>query len=579
MNPLDLARKHFKEYRQTPTEIKPQLCPFCNGGHKQDQFTFAMHKETGVYNCLRGSCNVRGSFRDILTHYGEEGGQNYELSKPKEVTFVAPKVNTSSLSQKSIDYLTRRGFTQPTWEAYGVSESRGTLVFPYYEGGKLVLIKYRKPEKYTGDGQKAWREKGGKAVFWGIDLCDMKDKHLVITEGEYDTLALYEAGVRNVVSVPSGAEDLSCVEHCWDWLQKFESVCIWPDNDTPGQEMARKLIAKLGPHRCYVVQSDYKDANEALYKAGPEVVKDLVRTAKPVPMAGLVRLTDVEGFDLRKAERIKSSFGAVNKIVGGYMAGTLSVWTGVNSSGKSTLLSQEMLEVVEQGHRVCVYSGEMPMPIFRWWVDLQAAGADNLVPEWDEVKQDNILRVSLEVQAKIRAWYQDKFYVYDSLGGTNVNNLLEVFGYAAKRYGCKVFLVDNLMMMTFSETDRDFYRKQSEFVKQLKQFAQTYSVHLHLVAHPRKASGRLTKMDIMGSGDITNIADNVFSVHRVPEEEREKEKCDAYLDVFKNRLSGQQEVALALLFDIRSKRYYLRSEKTKQYRKFGWEVTDGLVGS
>jgi hypothetical protein len=65
----------------------------------------------------------------------------------------------------------------------------------------------------------------------------------------------------------------------------------------------------------------------------------------------------------------------------------------------------------------------------------------------------------------------------------------------------------------------------------------------------------------------------------VPEEEREKEKCDAYLDVFKNRLSGQQEVALALLFDIRSKRYYLRSEKTKQYRKFGWEVTDGLVGS
>jgi len=77
-------------------------------------------------------------------------------------------------------------------------------------------MKFRQPEKYTGNGQKAWREKGGKAVFWGMDECDPK-KPLIICEGEFDALALDEAGLENVVSVPSGAEDLTCIASCWDW--------------------------------------------------------------------------------------------------------------------------------------------------------------------------------------------------------------------------------------------------------------------------------------------------------------------------------------------------------------------------
>lgn len=569
MNPLDLAKKYLYPYRIKGSEISPELCPYCNGGQHGDKYTFSMHIENGAYNCKRGKCAVTGSFNELLRYFGEQT-KNYEIRQPQPSKFVAPKVTVTGLSEKSANYLESRGISKATWELLRVKESNGNLVFPYYENGKLVLVKYRKPEKYTGEGRKAWREKGGKAVFWGMDLVE-GNENLLITEGEYDTAALYEAGVRNVVSVPSGAEDLTCVENCWEWLEKFKNICIWPDNDGPGQEMARKLIAKLGVYRCYVVQSDYKDANEALYKAGKEKVKELVRTAREVPIAGLIRLSEVEAYDVNKVTRVKSTINPINKATGGYLMGQLSIWTGDSGSGKSTYLGQELIESVEQGYRVCAYSGELPAALFRYWVDMQCAGPRYLYGEFDSYRQQDVKRVNPECVELIRQWYAPNFFLYDVSDEADENNLLEVFQHAARRYDCKVFLVDNLMMMVFSNSDSDFYRKQSTFTKKLKAFAKQHDCHVHLVAHPRKAQGRVTKQDVQGSKDITNIADNVFGVYRVRPEEREKEDCDTYIDIFKSRFSGRQDFTVPVMFCQDSKRFYARAEIPTLYRQYGWE--------
>jgi len=871
MKPIDIAKKYFGEYRTHGLEIVPTLCPFCNGGSHEDKNTFSLNMESGAYNCLRGSCGVKGSFTELLKHYGEKGSSNYELRKPKPVSFVPPKVNTDELGEKAKAYLQSRGISQKTWEMLGVVEKNGVIAFPYYENGKLVLMKYRKPEKYLGNGQKAWREPGGKAVFWGMDLVDVDAGKLLIVEGECfpgtaqvlteegwvafsdysgqrvmqvhddltanftkplnvirkpydgkllrvdrggnycsettpghklvyvndkgrvvkrevkdmpatvhghipttvtldgkgiplsddqlslclavsadgvidhrnnnghngvyprerrfirsafkkkrkierlcglldrlgleyscnpiksgftsicfplpdwccerllpqewvtsatlrqrkhilnemvywdgnnvpnrnqteystkhlhnaiiiqtlahtsgymstimkrenkfgawykvsvlygkshvswqnvtteevdysgvvycvtvetgmllvrqenkitvtgncDQLALYEAGVRNVVSVPSGAEDLSCVENCWDWLEQFNKICIWPDNDTPGQEMCRKLINKLGAHRCFVVHSDHKDANEALYKEGAKAVAEYVRTAKEVPIAGLQRLADVESFDLNKVKRVHSSISGVDQALGGYMMGMLTVWTGVNASGKSTFVGQELIEAISQGFRVCAYSGELPMPIFRYWIELQIAGPEKLEAEYDTYRKVDVMRVRREWREPIRNWYRNEFFIYDSLLGVNADNLLEVFEYAVKRYGCQVFLVDNLMLMVFADQDKVLYQRQSDFTKQLKAFAQKYNVHVHLVAHPRKVDGRVQKMDVMGSGNITNLADNVLGVYRpATEEGREEIGADASIDVFKARFTGRQDLEIPVRFHIDCKRFH-----------------------
>lgn len=59
-----------------------------------------------------------------------------------------------------------------------------------------------------------------------------------------DALSLYEAGARNVVSVPSGCSNLDWIDHCWNWLERFQSIILFGDNDAPGRMMIRDVVRR-----------------------------------------------------------------------------------------------------------------------------------------------------------------------------------------------------------------------------------------------------------------------------------------------------------------------------------------------
>ncbi len=576
MSPLEFASKYFKDHKQKGPELVPVYCPFCHGGQNGDKYTFALNMENETYNCKRGSCDESGHFSQLLKKFGES--KSYEIRKPTK-TYKPPKTEIKASTKKVEEYLKLRGISPEVWKQRGVGESKGNIAFPYHENGKVVLVKFRKPEKYTGEGQKAWREAGGKAVFWGMELC-RPGKPLIITEGEFDALSLAEVGLVNVVSVPSGAEDLTCVDNCWDWLEQFRKIIIWPDNDDPGKAMAENLVKRLGAYRCAIVESDCKDANECLYKHGPEGVIECVDNAKDYPIAGLKRLSDVKAFDYDGLTRIKSSVGLINKYTAGYIGGQVSIWTGDSGGGKSTFAGQELLEAIEQNIAVCAYSGELPGPVFRYWIDLQAAGSSNVKEKYDTLRGEYVPFVDNETAAKIRAWYRDLFYLCDDNDDITDSTVLELFEYAYKRHGCKVFLIDNLMSTAIDGSESDYYRKQSEFIRKTKQFARNYDVHVHIVAHPRKLApgkkdGRLTKEDVAGAKDITNWADNVFSLYRVPEEGKEEGKkyegIDTIIDIFKCRFTGVVDQGIKLIFDGKSKRMW-HPDNSRETYKYGWET-------
>ncbi|NLU49270.1 MAG: hypothetical protein GXX09_02505, partial [Syntrophomonadaceae bacterium] len=258
----------------------------------------------------------------------------------------------------------------------------------------------------------------------------------------------------------------------------------------------------------------------------------------------------------------------------------VTVWTGVNSSGKSTLLGQVMLAAVEQRFPVCAYSGELPDRIFRYWIDLQAAGPSWVREEWREDRKASVYRPDPECIKAIRSWYRDYFFLYDTKCVASEENLLEVFTYAVQRYGCRVFTVDNLMTTVTSGTERDYFRKQSEFIGRMVEFAHQYDVHVHIVAHPRKTQGSapITKMDVAGSGDITNRADNVLALHRCTRKEKLEDganRCEAKLKVFKNRFGGRQDIEVQLDFDFKSKRFFLPSDPQGPNWVYSWVYETG----
>lgn len=569
MQPVEFADKHLRPYKKRGVEIVPETCPYCQGGQRNDKYSFALNVDKKTYNCKRGKCSVSGHFVELCRDFGEETEKRFNISRKKK--YKPPKVEVkSNISSKTEEYLRKRGFSRETWEKRGVFENERNIAFPYYQDGELVLVKYRPPRKVKEGESKGWREPGGKPVFWGMDDCN-PEKPLIITEGEMDTLALVECGLENVVSVPSGNKDLNCIKECWGWLEQFQKVIIWGDNDEPGKEMVDELVRRLGEWRCYVVESPHKDANVHLFLEGKESTIKAVEDARAIPIKGLLRLSEVRAFDITECERAASGFKGIDHHIGGFVMGQVSIWTGENGSGKSTFLGQILTNAIEQGHAVCAYSGELTASLYKYWTELQMAGKDFLSSKHDPIRDRTTYYVPPDLRDIIEDWYHDKYFLYDAMSGpSTTEDILRTFEQAARRYRCKVFLIDNLMTTVFDGSERDYYRQQSEFIGRVKDFSHKYNVHSHIVAHPRKTNGQLTKADVSGSGDITNRADNVFGVERVQEEEKEKEGLDydAMVHVLKSRLTGKQDIHIRFRFSEMSKRFWMLQETEE--RLYGW---------
>jgi twinkle protein len=578
MTPIEFAAKYFKHYRIKSNEIIPVYCPYCNGGRNKDKFTFAMNVETGAFNCKRGSCNVTGTFYRLKLDFGEVSITETKAYKATRKQFKksTAKVNPIGINaaDKVMQYIKLRGISEDTCMMYGVGDDgKGNIAFPYYKNNVQVAVKYRHARKLKPGERKMWREEGTDTeTLFGMHLVD--GDTLVITEGEFDAMALYEAGIRNVVSVPNGSEDTNWIEANFDWLESFKVIYLCGDNDEAGQNMIRTITPRLGEWRTKIVKlpGNCKDANEVLVKHGKQAITQAFDRAEFVPVEALVRMADVKQFDIDKVDKVASGIRGLDRKAGGFMMGQVSVWTGENGSGKSTLLGQLLIESIHNDFNVCAFSGELPNPLFRYWIELQMAGPKNLKHKYDNVLEGDRYYVDNETATKMRAWYYDKFFLYDSTSAIDIDSVMRVFTTAARRHNCKVFLVDNLMML-IGGTD-DYYLRQSEFMKRLTTFAKKFDVHVHLVAHPRKTTSKVGKMDVGGSGDITNLADNVFVITRVKDADKDKPEsfgCDALLEILKTRFTGRIEYTVGLKFHEASKRFYMPSDEELLNRRYGWE--------
>ena len=286
---------------------------------------------------------------------------------------------------------------------------------------------------------------------------------------------------------------------------------------------------------------------DVLASGGRKAVDHLLLGAVEQPMDGLLDLADVERRDPGASVAVMSGLKALDQSIGGFAPSELSVWTGKRGSGKSTLMK---------------------------WAMLQAAGAGHIEPKRNSVSGKLYYYTPKEIADRIDGWWKGKFFLYDNrvAGAGDEDSIISVFEYAVRRFGCCVFLVDNLMTARFSDqSDKDFYRAQSRFTGRLVEFAKKNEVHVHLVAHPRKGDNDkkklLTADDIGGSADITNRADNAFSLERMEEKDIAAYGYDAGLSILKNRSYGST-ANIQLVYDARCRRYTKKGESDGVY---GWE--------
>lgn len=301
----------------------------------------------------------------------------------------------------------------------------------------------------------------------------------------------------------------------------------------------------------------------------------------------ITTLDKVKQVDIYKAEKIKTGFIDIDKRILGMLMGSLDIITGYNGNGKSTLINQMCIaQSLSQGYKVFAYSPELTNSNFKSWLYPTIADNDHFInKQFGEFSYRAVGPIGTKI---IDNWIKDKLYIYSDDSITNSGSqLLKDMEKLAKYSGVRVFIIDNLMKVDLEDSYKNELIAQKNFVNSLKEFARKYNVLVHLVAHPRKPQAneesKITKFDIAGTGDITNLADYIVAVKRVTEKDKEIDKAkgsplglkDCVVKVMKDRPKGTSEFAVNLNFDKVRKRFY--SYPNELNREYGYIPKNELV--
>lgn len=514
-----------------------QSLKICTGGSKAGVWSdFASGQKGDLLDLWQA---VRGiSLSDALTEARAYLGVAEPEKRPQRAeSFRKPRkpASLSKLRSEVTEHLKGRRLTEKSIEAYQLGEVAEVgpwpgwkrqqpwkgpwIVFPFKRGDELVSTKYLHLERRQGKKQ-SLVEAGCEPVLFGMQVIPESHRFLAITEGEIDAMSLYEYGIP-AVSVPFGGgtgAKHSWIDQCWQWLERFSEIFLVMDSDVEGQAAAEDIANRLGLHRCKVVHLPKKDANECLQVGIPK--EQILRcfqgaaTFDPEELKSAACYVDsvIERFHPRGGKRpgIDLPWRKTQDRLRLY-DGEVSVWTGINGHGKSLMLGQVMLGAARQDIPCCIASFEMhPKKTLA-----------RMVQQWVKVPtpSDEQIRMAFD-------WMQDSVWIFDLVGTAKRERLLEVFRFGFHRYGVRQFVIDSLSKCGIGEDD---YNRQKEFVDQLGDFAKSTGSHVHLVAHARKGADEFAppgKMDVKGTGALTDMADNVLCVHRNKAKERDLATID-----------------------------------------------------
>lgn len=289
-------------------------------------------------------------------------------------------------------------------------------------------------------------------------------------------------------------------------------------------------------------------------------------------------MSSIQKVDLSKLEHYATGFTELDKnIIGLYMS-EVTILSGSNASGKSSWLNTLLLNIIQQGAKVALWSGELRPDILKTWVQMVAAGKNNLR---QSTYGDGKYYVPNNIAERIDQWLDGKFFLYNNEYGAKWQQIFHDMELLLKA-GVKVFALDNLFSLDIDILDGDKNSKQRELILQIKDFAKKNQVHIILVAHPRKVTTFLRKNDISGTSDLQNAVDKIFIIHRVNNDffragaeffgQSEIQRFQGFgnvIEVCKERLYGVVDLMVGMQYEIESRRFKNDVNENVQY---GWEI-------
>jgi twinkle protein len=490
-------------------------CPLCSSDRQPKN----QKAQCASYDWERGlgTChNCDTSFQ--LHTYQRKGASERVYVRPDAIeqfddvsTNVETWFGTRGISKKTLQDLQ---VTEGQEWMPQTSKMENTIQFNYFMGDQLINVKYR-------DGRKNFKlYKGAEKVFYNINSIVGYDE-CIIVEGEMDVLALHEAGVKNVISVPNGAtlnsNNLDYLDNCIDYFEDKTKVILAVDADEPGQALKQEFIRRLGAEVCYTVDfADCKDSNDYLIEHGADALRSAIHAAKQVPLEGVSTLYDIQD-ELK--DFVKNGFkpgfqvGLKNfdEIFSTYTGQFITV-TGIPSSGKSDFVDQMCVGYnTNYGWKTAFASPENAPTYLHAHKLMRKVWQDMPSPSDIDGEQWN----------KVADHVNDNFFFIDMERYT-LDHVLRKGAELVKRKGIKCLVIDpfNKVRDVNCKTE-DVNRYTMEYLTKIEVFAKKYDVLVFIVAHPTKmykgSDGKIeepTMYNIKGGGEWYDASYHGLLVHR-----------------------------------------------------------------
>lgn len=289
-------------------------------------------------------------------------------------------------------------------------------------------------------------------------------------------------------------------------------------------------------------------------------------------------MTDVQYVDMSKLVAIPTGYKELDKKIIGLLMGDVTVLSGLSGSGKSSWIDCVVLNAVQRGYKVGIWSGELQDFRFQSWIDQIAAGKNYVCKKEG---YENYYYAPKNISNQINKWLEGKLFLYNNNYGSKWQQLFADIKTLVENEGTQLVVLDNLMALQIDSYDGDKYTQQTRFINDLKEYAKAKNIHVILVCHPRKEGGFLRKESISGTADLTNLADSVIIIHRIGKdfEQRAGEffgkdkvlpylKYNSVIEVCKNRSMGVIDLLVGMYYEVESRR--LKNEISENI-VYGWQ--------
>ena len=457
------------------------------------------------------------------------------------------KLNTPILPKTLIDghyaALPVRGLTEETCRKfdYRISEYKGKAVqvANYRDSDNAIVAqKIRDADKnfsILGDAK--------KMSLYGSHLWN-GGKKLVICEGEIDCMSVSQVQGHKwaTVSLPNGCQSgKQALVKAWDYLQQFEEIILFFDQDEPGQLAAKECAEALPIGKAKIAKLAYKDPNEALVANQPQAIINAIWQAKEYRPDGIVSSNDLRSIisEHDVASTITYPWSRLNKLTRGIRPGELVTLCAGSGVGKSTMVRELAYHLHKHGSTVgLLMLEESNKRTLQGLVGLEINKNITIDPEVSNQE---------EIEQGFDTLFGEKpIYLFDHFGSTALDIIVNRIQYMVRGMGCTHIFLDHISILVSGLTGKvaDERRLIDDIMTTLRKLVQELNIGLVLVSHlKRPANGgghetgsKVRLSELRGSHSLAQLADMCIGL-QVDADDPTADKRELVL--LKNRFTGE----------------------------------------